>query len=831
MRKHQHLLFLLTSSLLIMGLVSCGSKGSNPPEPPSPSTNVTGVSISQSSLTLSVDAVYYLSATVEPSSAINQNVTWSSSDNNYVSVNQDGKIIGVAEGSATITVTTEEGSFTDTCQVTVTTDPIPVTGVKLSFNTASIKIGKTITLSPTVEPVTADNQNVSWTSSNQAVASVSSTGVVEGLSVGESTITVTTADGGFTDTCLISVYEDSSSDDEYVPDESDESILFITTDRIAEEIANSKYSTTVQTSYKQIYVNAPDVKVTIDLKNATIENSENSPIYVADCDSIDISAKNGSVNVIKDTRAAYSGDVAGQGKGAIYVANGDLTLKGQGQLDIEAGYYNGVHGKDDVELKNLTLNITAVNHAVRGNDSISVASGTYNFLCGGDGLHTENSDVSSKGNQRGDVSITGGTFTINSWADAVQAAHDSVIENATLTIKTNKYSSYDGVVIEPNDTKLYLKMNSSTYANGAYTYAAYINGEWYRASYKGTISSGGPGRPGTGGPGGGGGGQGGGTYYCYQLDRPVDATSFKLYRFSGSNVAPSSFSTSNYNAVSSVTSFNSYYDMISVGVSGSSISLSGWSTYSSNNNGADISAKGVKAENEIYIKEGTTLDIEAYDDGIHANNDGYLENGSVPLGNVNIQGGNLSIKAADDGIHADNVLNISGGIVNIKESYEGLEGNVINISDGESYVFSSDDGVNASSGKSSPAINVSGGYLDVTVPANGDTDGIDSNGTYTQTGGVVIVKGPGNAGTTNVGSAALDTDSTVRITSGTLIVFGGIEQSPSYSVTRTLCTSNTVSTGSHTVTFNAASTSYTTTLKYSTRGCVVYSSLGSASLS
>ena len=825
MSKSNRALFLFTAAVLTTGLVACSSPNKGHQQ----STAVTGVSLNHSSLTISVDAVYYLSATVAPSTAINQDVTWSSSNDEYVTVNQFGKITGIAEGSATITVTTVEGGFTDTCLVTVTTDDIPVTGVSLSFESASLKVGKTLTLSPTVEPVTATNQALTWSTSNPEYAEVSDNGTVTGVAVGESTITVTIVEGGFSASCLISVYESSSTEDDYEPDENDTSILFITTDRISSEISNNKYETTVNQTYKQIYVNAPDVKVTINLNNATIENSENSPIYVADCDSITFSAKNGSVNYVKDKRAAYTADEVGQGKGAIYVANGDLAFKGQGRLDVEAGYYNGIHGKDDVEFKNLTLNVTAVNHAIKGNDSITIESGTFNLLCGGDGLHTENSDLSSKNKQRGDITITGGTFTINSWADAIQAAHDAVIENANLTLKTNKYSSYNGTVIEPDETKLYLKMNSSTYANGAYTYAAYINGEWYRASYKGTLSSGGfrTTRPGP----GGGGQPSSGTYYVYKLDRPVDATSFQLFRFSGSNVAPSEFSTSNYNAVSSSKAFNNSYDMIQVSVSGSSISFSSWSTYSSNGNGADISAKGIKAENEIYVRSGT-LNIEAYDDGIHANNDGYLENGSVPLGNVNIEGGDITVKAADDGIHADYTLNISGGAINVTTSYEGLEGNLINVSGGDCTVFASDDGVNASTGKSTPAITVSGGRLDVTVSSNGDTDGIDSNGTYTQTGGVVIVRGPGSAsGSSGGGSFALDTDSTIKLTGGTLAVFGGIERTPTATgMTKTLCSSSTVSAGNHTLTFSSSDVIYECYLKYSTKGCVVYSSLGTATL-
>ena len=625
----------------------------------------------------------------------------------------------------------------------------------------------------------------------------------------------------------------SSSDNDvsYIPDETDNSIYFITTTTLSKgtyDSTNDEYSFSITSNYKQIYVNAPNETIVVELNGVTIENNENSPIFVQDCDKLELSAKKSTVNYIKDTRVTYTEDQEGQGKGAIYVENGDLKLKGTGTLNITANYLNGIHGKDDVKIQKQTLNITAVNHGIRGNDSVEIVSGNITISCGGDGLHSENSDISSKGNQRGYVTISGGTLNINSWGDAIQAAYDAVIEEVdgtaptTVTVRTNKYSSYSGETVDTSTSSFYLKMNSSTYSNGNYTYAAYINNSWYKASYKGTISSGGQGGP-------GGGGRPGSTYYAYEIEKPNGASSFTLYRYEGSNVT--SFSTESYNAKSDAKAFNSAYDMVQISVSGNQINFSSWSNYaanSGNTNSADISAKGIKAENEIYIKGGV-IDIKAYDDAIHANNDGTIENGSSPLGNVNISGGTLTLEASDDAVHADYTLNITGGKTTIKSSYEGLEGNLIKVSGGETYVYATDDGVNATAGKATANITVSGGFLDVEVPASGDTDGIDSNGTINITGGTVIAKGPGSASGSGGGGAwAVDADGTVTISNGSLIIFGGIEKTPSSSVTKTLCSSNTVNTGAHTVTIGG--TTYSTTLKSSTRGCVVFSSLGSATL-
>ena len=269
--------------------------------------------------------------------------------------------------------------------------------------------------------------------------------------------------------------------------------------------------------------------------------------------------------------------------------------------------------------------------------------------------------------------------------------------------------------------------------------------------------------------------------------------------------------------------------MVTVSVSGSKINFGSWSNYSSgNSNSADISAKGIKAENEIYIKAGT-INIQSYDDAIHANNDGSLENGETPLGNIHISGGTLVLNASDDGVHADGNLNITGGNTRVESAYEGLEANVINVSGGDTYVYATDDGMNATKGNSNPAINVSGGSLDINVPTNGDTDGIDSNGTFTVTGGVVMVKGPGSASSTGSPAAAIDTDGAVTLKGGTLAIFGGCERTPTSSVTKTLCSSKTVSAGSHTISFSGG-TVYTTELKNNTNGCVVYSDLGTATL-
>ena len=84
-------------------------------------------------------------------------------------------------------------------------DPVSVTGVSLNVNSTSISVGNSEVLSATIIPNNATNQAVSWTSSNSNVATVSSSGRVEGVAGGNATITVTTSDGGYTATCAVTV--------------------------------------------------------------------------------------------------------------------------------------------------------------------------------------------------------------------------------------------------------------------------------------------------------------------------------------------------------------------------------------------------------------------------------------------------------------------------------------------------------------------------------------------------------------------------------------------------------------------------------------------------
>ena len=161
---------------------------------------VTGVTLSQTELSLVKGATATLTATVVPSDATNQKVMWRSNNTSIAKV-ENGIVTAVSAGNATITVTTEDGNHTATCEVTVT---VPVTGVMLSQTELSLVKGATATLSATVVPADATNKKVTWRSSNTSIATVEN-GIVTAVSAGNATITVTTEDGNHTATCEVTV--------------------------------------------------------------------------------------------------------------------------------------------------------------------------------------------------------------------------------------------------------------------------------------------------------------------------------------------------------------------------------------------------------------------------------------------------------------------------------------------------------------------------------------------------------------------------------------------------------------------------------------------------
>ena len=411
-----------------------------------------------------------------------------------------------------------------------------------------------------------------------------------------------------------------------------------------------------------IVIDAGDYDFELVLNGLTISSTQEVPISITSGEDVTISAKKGTTNTIYDNRA----EVSEEDISASIYSKCDLKIQGKGKLVIVSTNNNGIHSKDDLSVKNLTLYVTAVDNCLKGNDSVTITSGTITLnATSGDAIKTSNSELSSSGKQRGTVTINSddgdASVTIKAYCDGIDSACDVIVE-------------------ETNGGSLNLTIiagaGASSTTNSMITDAGMM-----------------PGRQG--GSGNWGGMPGGDSW------------------------------------------------------------MQGGGNSEGNKNVTSYSCKGIKASNEIVIKSGT-VSIDAYDDALHANNDEYLESGTIPSGNITISGGIITLNSLDDGAHADGTLLISGGTVNVTGSYEALEGRNITISGGTVSLISDDDGVNALGN----GLILSGGYL--YVFAGGD--GLDTNSSSISFKGtnVVIVS-------TSGGNSAIDADYSYTYTSGTVL--------------------------------------------------------------
>ena len=162
-------------------------------------TPVESVTLNQTSATLRVGQTVTLTATVQPEDATDKTVTWSSSNEAVATVDAEGKVTAMALGEAVITATC--GDVSATCAVTVV--PTPAESVTLNQITASLRVGQTVTLTATVMPEDATDKTVTWTSSNESVATVDAEGKVTAIALGEAAITATCGD--VSATCAVTV--------------------------------------------------------------------------------------------------------------------------------------------------------------------------------------------------------------------------------------------------------------------------------------------------------------------------------------------------------------------------------------------------------------------------------------------------------------------------------------------------------------------------------------------------------------------------------------------------------------------------------------------------
>ena len=418
-------------------------------------------------------------------------------------------------------------------------------------------------------------------------------------------------------------------------------------------------------------------KVQLVYDNVSITNESGAAVYVRQADKVFLTLAEGSENIIVSNGTTTEDD--SNIDGALF-AKDDLTINGTGTLNVTSAAH-GIVCKDDLVVTGGTYCITAEKQGFSGKDSVRIADGAFEITSGGDAIHSENEEDENKGF----VYVADGTFTLNADGDGISASYVVQLDDGTYEItagdgSANAQSKNPMSEMEPGN----MQNGGGTPPNGGTP--PQINGQQNQDS----------------------------------TDTQINAD--------------------NTNSTE---------------------------TESATESDSDTSTKGIKASSALQINGGTYY-IDSADDSIHSNGDVY------------INAGTLELSTGDDGIHADNATDVSAGTIMISQCYEGIEGKTVMISGGKIDITSSDDGLNAgggndSSNSSGPGggdpfsadedayINISGG--EISIDAGGD--GIDSNGGLNVSGGTIYVTGPANDG-----NSALDYTGTATITGGTVAATG-----------------------------------------------------------
>ncbi len=406
----------------------------------------TGLTLDNNDVKMYVGDGYTLKATITPNNTTSKNITWTSSNTSVATVSR-GIIIALKEGTTTITASTNNGK-TATAKVTVSKKVIEPYSVSIDKKEATISVGGKVTLIASITPYNATNKNITWTSSDNSIATVKS-GVVTGVKAGTVDITAKTSNGK-TATTRVIVSKEAIN------------VTNITLNTTSIKLnANATY--TLKVTYSP--TNATNQSVTWSSSNTSVATISNGVVKGIKGGSATITAKTSNgvtatctvevskaddVITIRKRTASYSGNPiqasisarSGKIKSTTYYSNSSCTTKTnttnantEGGAPKESGtyyvivetegntYYNGVKSSctEAVVINKKKAVITCTNKPYNGkqqtiatcnggtvSNALQTNVGSYQIACTGSGAYTDASPKSCNITQR---SISSATVT------------------------------------------------------------------------------------------------------------------------------------------------------------------------------------------------------------------------------------------------------------------------------------------------------------------------------------------------------------------------------------------------------------------------------------
>lgn len=184
----------------------------------------------------------------------------------------------------------------------------------------------------------------------------------------------------------------------------------------------------------QIKVAVPKTEqVELIFNNFTASCNTSAPLYIESADKATIVLAAGSVNTLTDATLYQFANPAEDKPNACIYSSDDLTIKGTGTLNVNGNYNNGIGCKNDLRIKDCTLNVTGVNNILKGNDSVEIENATVKLSGGEDAIKSDTADRTDKGY----ILITAGSkVEINCIDDAIQATMSITVEAGCVVTGT-----------------------------------------------------------------------------------------------------------------------------------------------------------------------------------------------------------------------------------------------------------------------------------------------------------------------------------------------------------------------------------------------------------